>query len=75
VGSDMRWRPIAEAPRDGTRILGFCPGSRVEIYQWYNCRFHVRPIPYWAIPGTTITWSRTHQPTLWMLLPPAPEEE
>lgn len=67
---DSEWRPISEAPKDGTRIL-VCgiPGHDVVIAFWnvYS------PRPHWCWPGEP--HNRADQPTHFQPLPPAPSTE
>lgn len=71
------WRPIADAPKDGSRMLIYLPNSRRKVQE-----------VYWAIPyeGSTAGWWSTphgpdgrgytilpESPTHWQPLPPAPE--
>jgi len=36
----MKWRPISEAPRDGTRIL-VSDGNRIWLSYWTKCDIYV----------------------------------
>lgn len=61
------WQPIATAPKDGTRVLGFS-ASRTEpcvIVQW------AKNSGWWTKPGCYNVATLTH----WMPLPPAPSEQ
>lgn len=63
----LAWRPISEAPRDGTFVLCAHPSGHINIMQfspednkwrrWVNNDYH--------------DWKPTH----WMPLPPAPKED
>jgi hypothetical protein len=56
------WRPISEAPRDGTRVLGWEDGEH-RITRWNG----VTQFGGWlAVPGQWNIWHPTH----WMPLPP-----
>ena len=65
------WQPIETAPRDGTTVLGYLPGRRLDedrddvvtIY-WHDL---------WGTPGWCITESGEGVgPTHWMPLPEPP---
>ena len=56
----MQWRPISEAPRDGTRILITNKTPFVSRYQY----------GVWDVDGGQV-YNATH----WMPLPPPPEGE
>lgn len=61
------WRPIASAPRDGTRILG-------HRARWTECKavvFWSADWGDWYCVGGTPFLGATH----WMPLPPGPEED
>jgi hypothetical protein len=63
--SPRRWRPIDEAPRDGTPFLAMC-GGYAAVMCWWDRRFeyangHTR---YWPRPGEV--------PTHWQPLPEPP---
>jgi hypothetical protein len=63
-----RWRPIAEAPRDGTLLLGW-DGKEMAIVQaakWASSGWAV------AHDAEDYAWS-DYAPTHWMPLPPPPE--
>ena len=59
-GAAMQWRPISEAPRDGTRILITNKTPFVSRYQY----------GVWDVDGGQV-YNATH----WMPLPPPPEGE
>lgn len=73
----MIWQPIETAPKDGSKMLLWCPadGGRVAIGRWDDDRYSRRPRPYWSLVGSRTTDSRNRQPTDWMLLPEPPERE
>lgn len=59
------WRPIESAPKDGTRVLGFCrqgnhPGD------WAVCR--------WSVDSEEFIGQDIAGPTLWMPLPATPTD-
>jgi hypothetical protein len=63
------WRPISEAPRDGTRIMIYSPldgwvSSHYEGGCWQGLPWRPQSNPEYA----------TAQPTAWMPLPPPPGE-
>lgn len=79
------WRPIATAPKDGTRILGFCPDfgireTKRSLYtpgspgyaDWQAGKGPLDHSWYWCeeYHRAAHSW----QPTHWMPLPPAPTE-
>lgn len=61
-GSAGQWRPISEAPKDGTRILCVLESGYYVILQWN------RDAEYWQARPDGQTWTPTH----WMPLPPPP---
>lgn len=72
------WQPIETAPRDGTRVIVYCPrrGVCAPAY-WDDCRYARKPIPYWRHYGEFVfgVWeTRRDQPTHWMPMLPAPDE-
>ena len=79
--SNMVWRPIEEAPKDGTRVLLYWPkfGSnpRQEIGYFEMQKYHSKPTPYWwssnAVKNYGVRWYRDYQPTHWQPLPQPPE--
>ena len=64
----MNWQPIETAPKDGTRILMFCPNEQKEINVG------------WIAPAGIIAFGGSFQYDLrgpvthWMPLPAPPEE-
>lgn len=62
-----QWKPIAEAPKDGTRILGTSLGTAIHCYYWRAGAFQSWFIEY----AEGAPW----QPTHWMPLPAAPQAE
>jgi hypothetical protein len=62
----MNWQPIETAPKDGTRVMVFCPDRGVM-----EARFN-QTYGRWGDPVYS-EWDC--EPTHWMPLPPAPEEE
>jgi hypothetical protein len=80
-GKVAEWQPIETAPKDGTRILGGCPGAVKEIY-WYEGHkirgkdvFYVGCEPGWVIYVVGIDYDDPvrFEPTDWMPLPEAPK--
>jgi hypothetical protein len=55
-------RPIREAPKDGTEIMGWCPG-----YGWRH--LYLNLVEAWVCVGTP----HVYQPTHFLPLPPSPE--
>ncbi len=68
------WRPIAEAPKDGTRILlGGCKsGPSVRIGQWGNGAYLGSKQGYAKDWTTGAQWDL--DPTNWQPLPEPPEQ-
>lgn len=74
----LQWRPISEAPKDGTPVLLLrprvgSPGLYIRnIGAWDEQKYHTKPIPYWKSDITQVTVDRCNPPTHWMPLPAAP---
>ena len=77
AAADMRelldateWRPIATAPRDGTRLLlywfGSCGADEIQVGRWENPGIGDYP-GYW-VDG----YGGSCEPTHWRPLPPRP---
>jgi hypothetical protein len=70
------WRPIEEAPRDGTRIMvapSFWSGRTFDIAQFDTDRFAKKPRPFWYRDRpATITACRATPPVLFRLFPASP---
>ena len=66
-GDARGWHSINSAPKDGTRILGFVPCSPR----------HHQMVGSFAPNGNFLSWPGRwkYDPTHWMPLPPAPEEQ
>jgi hypothetical protein len=73
----MEWQPISTAPKDGTRILIFCPRSshKVQEASW-AIPYESAPDGWWSTPlgpagrgYTILPEAATH----WMPLPEAPD--
>jgi len=78
----MEWQPIAEAPKDGTRVLG--RNLKMGIWNddgsfrmgapWFVC-WHATRIkdgkPYWCILGVGEFFDEKFFPTEFMLIPGA----
>ena len=73
------WQPISTAPKDGTRILLYRPGS----YPWaavvageFDLQAHYgKPRPYWTHDRERMAGvqeARNKPPTHWMPLPAPP---
>ena len=72
----MDWQPIETAPKDGTKILVFCPWLGVcGPATWDICQYATKPKPFWTHWGERI-WGtsrvRIDQPTHWMPMPEGP---
>lgn len=59
------WLPIETAPKDGRRILGWCPDWGANFVKWSPGR----PAPHWTVDSGAVTESA---PTHWQPLPPPP---
>lgn len=79
---EQAWRPIETAPRDGTKVLLYCPTRGVVGGRWSDNRYAKTPRPYWSndlerLYGVQAT--RFDQPTHWLPLPdpptPDPQED
>ena len=75
-GAGMDWQPIETAPKDGTKILVFCPWLGVcGPATWNICQYAKNPKPFWTHWGERI-WGtsrvRIDQPTHWMPMPEGP---
>ena len=76
----MEWQPIETAPKDGTRIILYRPGThfewvRVVIGRYYTDSYASKPKPFWGHDRTNLTGvreARANQPTHWMPLPEPP---
>jgi hypothetical protein len=63
--SESQWRPIASAPKDGTRVLLWKEGKSIVEGSWNSGgSMHM---PHWSTP------SGLFDPTLWHPLPPLPK--
>lgn len=73
---DLRWQPIATAPKDGRYILLAGPSGysgtplRVEVCRWYP---EYRPFQPWVTHSNDSFLDGGEAPTHWMSLPPVPE--
>ena len=79
----MNWQPIHTAPRDGTKILGYCPkwGIRETRMRFYKVgslgfkRWQKGEGPQemgWEWQEHQNNWSSTWQPLQWQPLPEPP---
>lgn len=73
------WQPIETAPKDGTKIMVYCPWFGVcGPAQWDDDRYAKKPRPYWTHWGSGI-WGvsrvREDQPTHWMPLLQPPKAQ
>ena len=65
----MRWRPISEAPRDGTWILAALCGEWTEVgVEWITVKW-AEESDLWMTPDVTFV----REPDGWMPLPQPPE--
>lgn len=71
-----RWRPISEAPRDGTEILAHCLGtpslygSGRVVVRWYEGQWELAQVGGYAQDAEPV-----REPTQWMPLPEPPNAE
>lgn len=65
MNTNQVWKPIREAPKDGTKFLGAYAG-RIRIYWWSNKQAE-RFANGWAFDGNGLD-----DPTHWMPLPTPP---
>jgi hypothetical protein len=64
------WRPIATAPKDGTEVLIFVPGSGEQFVAYWNKRFEA-----WLYAATSSgVRVFTKEATHWMPLPTPPTD-
>jgi hypothetical protein len=70
-----RWRPISEAPKDGTPVDLWCDGRRWTDMEW-NSTSPSNPDGAWKPEGASwkeeLSWMR---PTHWMPLPEPPTND
>lgn len=67
------WKPITEAPKDGTKILVWTHRQQVEIAYWYDDRYSKHPQPYWKTIGPWgVREMREHPPLEWTPIPARP---
>ncbi len=67
-----RWRPIEEAPKDGTRIIVYRPAAKQNPY------IPQVGLDRWGKVCDEDCWTRSNSatpPTRWQPLPPPPEGE
>jgi len=75
------WRPISEAPKDGSNVLvndTRYPNRTVFIARWNDCRYHTKAKGYWAFTDERVhgvALSRANQPTHFMPLPQPPAQK
>lgn len=62
-----RWRDIASAPKDGTKILAYPVFGSVEVVKWWRSDIH-------KDGGSFINGNMAVRPTLWQPLPAGPQE-
>lgn len=89
TGMDDGWRPIEEAPKDGTEIFLFHPGwdaAQIAKWDWVEgpdedgsggyCLWHLRDDDAGAM-GDGLLWPEEEwkMPTLWQPLPAPPRSE
>lgn len=69
----MEWRPIATAPRDGTRIIYWSKGYQMPVIAFYRDGHIWSGSLVWSPSAIPREWEdiATH----WMPLPSAPNEE
>ena len=72
------WRPIENAPRDGSCVLvfpGIWTGVKCSMACFDGNEYASKPIPYWRRFDDMgrVTLSRKNPPTHWMPLPEPPQ--
>jgi hypothetical protein len=70
--NDLGWRPIATAPRDGTRILLTYPASGSRPYAWGTVRVGKWNGRLWQLD---MAGNYQSQCTHWQPLPPPPSKD
>lgn len=66
------WRPIATAPKDGSRIMVIVRG-RVQFARWEPQSTNAKPRPFWMHSlHMGERYNREHVPTHWQPLPQPP---
>ncbi len=68
-----QWRPIAEAPRDGTWVLLWW-GDRVVEGHWLDNSHTQFPWAGWKL-RSMVVHNPSYKPTHWRPLPPPPEHD
>jgi len=67
------WKDMADAPKDGTRILVASPFGGHALARWNIDEYSKHPKPYWQITGPWGTREmRLSPPTAWIPLPKLP---
>ena len=69
-GAAVQWRPIEEAPKDGTWILVGAPGKEPETACWSSS---VWLEGWYSGGGRSDSYGPSFEPTHWMPLPPPPK--
>lgn len=69
--TEYNWSDISTAPKDGTRILAYGNGLRVDVWRWEIQQYHSKPKPYWARENSIygVLADRACQPLMWMPIP------
>lgn len=74
--AESGWRPIEEAPRDGTEVdlwgISLCSQNPKKMRQT-NCHYHCGEWLRWEALDGEPTWTRVVEVTHWMPLPPSPQ--
>jgi hypothetical protein len=68
------WRPISEAPRDGTEFLGW-NGINSHIWWWNSDQYASKPRPCFTRAYARTLRDRARQPTHYQPLPAPPPKE
>lgn len=63
------WRPISEAPKDGTEIEGWCPDIGVRVLEWRD-----NAEGYWVRAGGDYNDDWRYYPTHYRPLPAGPAQ-
>ena len=69
------WQPIETAPKDRYILVypGIWTGVNCSVAEFDDNKYARKPRPYWRrLDTNSVTDSRSHPPSHWMPLPPAP---
>jgi hypothetical protein len=68
------WRPISTAPRDGTRVLLWCPATQWRGVAAWDVNPYEGHQMAWTTDETESVLLTYDAPTMWQPLPPPPGE-